>query len=205
MKLGLNGCIPESRPALWGRPFMRTIYETILFASNDIRSPLRNGSIIPSSRAASAGMVQSVDFSRIDTIVELGPGTGVFTQEVLRRCKSDTKILLIEIERSYVKLLKRKFGDRVIVEYASAHHLDELMAKHGIARPDLVLSGLPFMEREIGKVLFASIKQHTDRGTIYRFFTYMPPVMKHVYRELPVRKLSFILKNFPPFWVYGIN
>jgi phospholipid N-methyltransferase len=54
-----------------------------------------------------------------------------------------------------VKLLERKFGDRVIIENASAHHLDELLAKHGIARPDLVLSGLPFMDKERGKVLWA--------------------------------------------------
>jgi phosphatidylethanolamine/phosphatidyl-N-methylethanolamine N-methyltransferase len=184
---------------------MKNVYETIMFASNDIRNPLQNASLIPSSKAASVAMVQSLDFSRIDTIVELGPGTGVFTQEVLKRCKPDAKIILIEIERSYVGLLKWKFGDRVIVENASAHHLDELLAKHGMVRPDLVLSGLPFLKKETRKLLFGSIKRYTDKGTIFRFFTYMPPVMKHVYRELPVRRLSFILGNFPPFWVYGIN
>jgi len=33
----------------------------------------------------------------------------------------------------------------------------------------------------------------------------MPPMMKKIYAPLPVKKHRFVLKNFPPAWIYGIN
>jgi phospholipid N-methyltransferase len=150
-------------------------------------------------------MVRGIDFSKLDVIVELGPGTGVFTKEIIARSMPTAKIILIEIEPSYVALLKRKFGDRVIIEEASAEKLDTILAKYSVAHPDLIVSGLPFLKDEAGKMLIRSIARHTAKGTIFRFFTYMPPVMKRVYRELPVRRHSFVLSNIPPLFAYGIN
>ena len=176
------------------------------FAWNFLCHPVRNASLIPSSTFASKAMLHSIDFSSVQTVVELGPGTGVFTEEILKRCKPGTKVLLIELEQDYVTLLKKKFGDRVVVENASAHLLDAILARHGITTVDLIVSGLPFsLPHEVKEQLFASLRAHTERGTHYRFFTYNPPLMKHVYAHLPIRKISFVPRNLPPLWVYGIN
>ena len=176
-----------------------------LFALNFIRNPLRNASIVPSSGAASRAMLEDIDFSSINTIVELGPGTGVFTAEIVKRSKPDAKILLIEIEPSYVRSLQKKFGNRIIVEHASAHLLDSVLKKHGIEQLDLIVSGLPFLAGAVGQGLLDSIKKHTGGKTIFRFFTYVPPIMKRIYKDLPIRKISFVSKNIPPMWIYGIN
>ncbi len=176
------------------------------FAWNFLCHPVRNASLIPSSTFASKAMLHGIDFSSVQTVVELGPGTGVFTEEILKRCKPSTKVLLIELERDYVTLLQRKFGNRVVVENASAHLLDSILAKHGITKVDLIISGLPFsLPHEVKEQLFASLCAHTKRGTQYRFFTYNPPLMKRVYAGLPIHKISFVSRNLPPLWVYGIN
>jgi phospholipid N-methyltransferase len=47
-----------------------------------------------------------LDWNKIDTIVELGPGSGTFTAEIISRCKPTAKIILIELEDSYVSLLQ---------------------------------------------------------------------------------------------------
>ncbi len=176
------------------------------FAWNFLCHPVRNASLIPSSTFASKAMLLGVDFSAVQTVVELGPGTGVFTEEILRRCKPNTKVLLIELEQDYVTLLRKKFGTRVVVENASAHLLDAILAKNGMTKVDLIVSGLPFsLPHEVKEKLFASLRVHIAHGTHYRFFTYNPPLMKRVYANLPIQKISFVARNFPPLWVYGIN
>lgn len=181
------------------------MYEKLQFALQYLLHPFRNASVTPSSAFAARAMVSGIDFSQIEVIVELGPGTGVFTDEILKQCKPETKIILIEIEESYVALLREKFGSRVIVEQASAHLLETIVAKHTDKKVGLIISGLPVHLPAVKKALFAAIEKYTEAGAYYRFFSYLPPLVKHEYRELPIRKLSFVLRNVPPLWVYGIN
>ncbi len=179
--------------------------ERRLFALNFLRNPLQNASLVPSSRAAARAMLSGIDFSHIDTVIELGPGTGVFTEEIVRRSKPDTKIVLLELEASYVHALRKKFGVRLTVEHTSAHALESVLQKHRIGHVDLIVSGLPTYPHVITKEFVSMLKKHTDRGTIFRFFTYIPPLMKRIYKDLPVEKRTFTFKNFPPLFVYGIH
>ena len=180
-------------------------HATRLFTKNFFLHPLQNASIVPSSRFASAAMIDGIDFSKIDSIVELGSGTGVFAEEILKRCKPGTKVILVEIEPTYVENLKQKFGESVIVENKSAHLLEDILKEHGIERVDLIVSGLPFLPTSMKKELITSLQKLTKQGSIFRFFTYSLPAMKLMYKDLPVRRISFVLRNFPPMWVYGIN
>ncbi|MSU55453.1 MAG: SAM-dependent methyltransferase [Candidatus Taylorbacteria bacterium] len=184
---------------------MKKTKNILLFGWNFIKHPIQNASIIPSSITAAKAMLDNIDFSTIKTVVELGPGNGVFTNEILKKSSKNTTIILIEIEKTYVDLLNKKFSGKVIVEHGSAYCLNTILKKYNIDRPDLIISGLPFSIPGIKKELLNPIKKHTENGTIFRFFTYLPPIMKHIYIDLPVRKVSFVLKNFPPLWIYGIN
>lgn len=179
--------------------------DRFLFARNFLNNPLRNASIMPSSSFASKAMLKGLDFSVIDTVVELGPGTGVFTKEIVKRCRPNTKIILVELEKSYVRSLKEKFDGQAIVENQSAYYLDEILKKHGVVTPDLLISGLPFFEEALSPHLLKTIKSLTEQGTIFRFFTYMPPAVKRIYKNLPIRMHRFVLRNIPPLWIFGIN
>jgi phospholipid N-methyltransferase len=141
----------------------------------------------------------------MSTIVELGSGTGVITQEILKRARPGARVICIEFEPTYIPLLREKFGDRVIIENESAHRMDEILLKHGITKVDLIISSLPILPGDIKEKIFASIRRHTESGTVFRFITYMAPIVRRVYRELPIQKKSFTFWNIPPVWVFGIN
>ena len=47
-----------------------------------LRHPRSIGAIAPSSKKLARKMVQPIDFSRASCIMEFGPGTGVFTDEL---------------------------------------------------------------------------------------------------------------------------
>lgn len=176
-----------------------------VFGANFLRRPTRNASIFPSSRFASGKLVAGIDFDKVNTVVELGAGTGPVTVHILRHCKPGAKVILMEIEPAYVKTLQKKFGARVIIENASAHLLGDVLAKHNIDKVDLIVSTLPFLPEHTKRPLFETLTEQTSKGAILRCLTYMPPVMKLEYKPLPVTRKGFVLRNFPPMWVYGIN
>lgn len=61
-----------------------------------LTNPRSVGAIFPSSKYLSEKMIEAINFENAEYIVEYGPGTGVFTEKILKRRKADTKIILVE-------------------------------------------------------------------------------------------------------------
>ena len=150
-------------------------------------------------------MLTGLDWDKIHTVVELGPGNGTFTTEIIARSRPDTKIILIELEESYVHLLQNKFGNRVIAVHDGADRMNEILNELNLHHTDLIISSLPFLQKEVSRKVFEVILQQTRQGAIFRFFTYMPPVMKWFYKGMPLHKVTYVWRNIPPMWIYGIN
>lgn len=161
--------------------------------------------VIPSSKASAKAMLKGLDFNAVDVIVELGPGNGVFTSEILKQAKKGTKIIVFEIEPTYLKLLESKFDNQILLINKGAHLMQETLMILGTKKIDVIISGLPFLKGEIKEKTDAAILFYAQQGAIYRFFTYMPNIMKTVYKDMPIEKKYFEVRNIPPLWVYGIN
>src|SRR5215831_17475164 len=85
--------------------------EMLLFASNFIRHPHMLGSIIPSSRFLVNQVLAPVDWERAMVIVEYGPGVGTFTAEILKRMRSDARLVVFETNDDFVKFLRNSLPD----------------------------------------------------------------------------------------------
>ena len=180
--------------------------ERFSFLVHFLKNPLRNASIAPSSRLASRCMLDGLDLGKMQYVVELGPGTGCFTQELYDRLPEGCKVLVVELEKAYVKDLEARFGHRFEIVQASAHEIADLIAERAWPRVDLVLSGLPFvLPQEVKRELWLTLQQLTSKGTTYRFFTYVPPIMKRHYRDFDLRLVRGVAGNLPPMWIYSVN
>ena len=62
------------------------------FVSQFCREPRTIGAIAPSSRKLANRMLQPIDFKKAKVIVEYGPGSGVFTQQVLQQINRNKTI-----------------------------------------------------------------------------------------------------------------
>jgi phosphatidylethanolamine/phosphatidyl-N-methylethanolamine N-methyltransferase len=116
----------------------------LTFFSEFLRHPEQIGSVVPSSRFLERRVVEMADVARARLAVELGPGTGGTTRAMLRALAADARLLAIEINPRFASLLRSVPDSRLIVHPGSAVDIGEALAVHGLACPDVVLSGIPF-------------------------------------------------------------
>ncbi len=170
-----------------------------------IRHPRTIGAVAPSGKALAAKMMEPVSFQRAKCIVEYGPGTGVFTRELIRRRKKSTKLMIIEKNRAfYLKLKKELEGENgVFLVHGSAEQVNAYLEAYGIETADYILSGLPFTslpEAVSERILKATQTAIGDKG---RFITFQYSLAKQSfftkYFALTGRLLEF--KNVPPAYV----
>jgi phosphatidylethanolamine/phosphatidyl-N-methylethanolamine N-methyltransferase len=113
------------------------------FFMSFLRRPTAVGSLVPSSAALARAMVQGCDFSRCETVVELGPGTGAFTRLILNRIEPGTFFMALELDGGNVRVLRRRWPNAV-VHQDSAEALPRYLRDHHRPKADLIVSGLPW-------------------------------------------------------------
>lgn len=109
-----------------------------------VKHPLQIGSIIPSSRFLERRVLDAAGVDTAGTVVELGPGTGGTTRAILAALSADARLLSIEINPQFHRMV-REIGDpRLIAHLGSACDLADIIAEHELPAPDAVISGIPF-------------------------------------------------------------
>ncbi len=177
------------------------------FFGGFLKNPLRTGAVTPSSPFLARKMLQGIDFAHVDTVVELGPGTGPFTKELVRRMRPGTKLILVELNPDFAQKLERRFGGKVHVENVSAERIDDVLAKHGSDRADLIVCGLafPVMPAGVRETIMEAITKHVGRGTIFRMFSYVPGRISKIFPQTRFRRLSKTWLNVPPATVLTVE
>ncbi|MCL1877241.1 MAG: SAM-dependent methyltransferase [Defluviitaleaceae bacterium] len=164
--------------------------------------PRATGAILPSSRFLARKMMANIDFGSAQSIVEFGPGTGVFTREILRLRKKDTKILLIERNEDFFKLLIKDFSgeENVFVFCDSAENVGTHLAACGLAYADYIVSGLPFasLPHEISQNILARTRELLKPDGRFITFQYTLLKMKIFAQHFNLVDKKREFRNVPP-------
>ena len=177
-----------------------------LFISQYAKKPRTVGAILPSSRYLAAKMVGEINFETANVIVEYGPGTGVFTKELLKRRKQGTVLLLIEINEEFYQYLLEEYSEEknVHIIHGSAEHIKQYLEGYGIKCVDYIVSGLPFSS--LPKNL--SIPILKEAASILRkegmFITFQYTKMKKMFIEqfFSSMKIQREFLNLPPAYIF---
>ncbi|MBI3239296.1 MAG: methyltransferase domain-containing protein [Flavobacteriia bacterium] len=163
------------------------------------------GAMSPSSPFLAKKMLKSIDFKAVRVIVELGPGTGVFTRKMLEQLHPEGVLLVFELNDNFMQLLRKEFTDpRVHLIHDSAEKIGEYLAKFGYSKADVVLSSLPLANFPVelkNRILQESYNVMTD-NSLYVQFQYSlnaKKAIKSMFREVGI---TFTPANFPPAFVY---
>ncbi len=117
----------------------------LVFARNFFKNPRMLGSMIPSSRYLIANLLRDVDWDRVRVFVEIGPGVGTITREILKRMRPDAVLLTFEINDDFVRHLRQNFTDsRLRVFHRSGGDIREVLRELRLGSADYVLAGIPF-------------------------------------------------------------
>ena len=167
-----------------------------------LKQPRVMGSILPSSKYLCRRMLQEVS-KDVGPVIELGPGTGVLTKQILAKGISPENLTLIELDGEFCDLLHQKFPD-VRVERTGAQNLTEL----NIPLAEVVLSSLPMLafplnlQRDIIKAILSSLKP----DGLYVQFTYgrKCPISPEIVKEFDLKHRTYgrVWANVPPAEVY---
>ena len=163
------------------------------------------GAIAPSSKYLTKKMMGNLSLSEAKTVVELGPGTGVFTKKLLELIGPKTKLLVIEINTSFYNNLKQQFSDpRLTLVNGSATDLSHYLKQLRLSQADIIISSLPlavlpsFLRNRI--VLSASDALSKDGKYIQ--FQYTLQSQKMLEKVFSTVKIKSCLLNIPPAFVY---
>jgi phospholipid N-methyltransferase len=175
--------------------------ETLLFASNFLRHPHMLGSIIPSSPFLVNQVLEPIDWQRAHIIVEYGPGVGTFTGEILRRMRSDAKLVAIETNRDFVRFLERSLPDpRLHVVHDSAAEVQTILACLGLPAARYIISGIPLgsMPEAVRTDIVAKTRAALEPGgafLVYQFTARVLPALRRTFGDV---RRSFEGRNLPP-------
>ena len=172
-----------------------------------ITNPSRVSAIAPSS-AALARLITSEIGAASGPVLELGPGTGVFTDALLARGVSPGNLTLIEYGAEFANLLQTRFpGMRILQMDASQLGGQDLFK----AEPaGAVVSGLPFlsMPDKVAAILNGAFSNLRNDGAFYQFtYGFRCPVPATVLNELDLEAVCIgrAFCNLPPAAVYRIT
>ena len=173
-----------------------------------ISDPGSVGAVAPSGIALAKLMASEIT-PATGPILELGPGTGVFTRAMLERGVREQDLTLVEYQSDFVGLLRLRFPKaRVISMDAAGMHHCKLFQNAPVGA---VVSGLPLLNMSPRKALaiLAGAFGYVRPGGAFYQFTYGPrcPVPRCFLDRLGLHAtcVGRALLNVPPASVYRIT
>jgi len=163
------------------------------------------GSILPSSKFLAAKMLNHIPLENTKLIIELGPGTGIFTEKIIEKINASTHLIVLELNPELCKELKAKINlPNVHIKEASADKIGEIMKEFGFEKADIIISSLPFanFSVELRNSILEVVKKSLNENGSFIQFQYSLNAYKNLKKLFPVVKLNFTALNFPPAFVY---
>jgi len=178
-----------------------------LFLGKFLRQGTAIASVAPSSRWLSETTVRNIDWGTVNALVELGAGTGPITRVIARHARPDCRVVVIERDHDFARLLRDRFRDMPnfdVVE-GDVRDLESILAGRGIDRVDHVISGLPVpsFPKELQQALFDAVRKVLRGNGTYNQITEIPWIFWRFYLGFfDDVQFAFEPRNLPPAGAY---
>lgn len=178
-----------------------------LFLRSFLKNPGVIGAVAPSGPSL-ADLITSEIGPSTGTVLELGPGTGIFTEASLRRGVAEQDLILVEYIADFARMLQMRYPEARVL-CMDAEQLGTALPPE--KRLGAAISGLPLLNMRGSKIetMLRSIFAHMrEDGALYQFTYGMAcPIPRHILKHLDLKASVHgrILRNIPPARVYKIT
>jgi phospholipid N-methyltransferase len=142
------------------------------------------------------------------SVIELGPGTGVFTDLLLERGVAEDNLVLVEQDDGFTQMLKQRYPAAAVLNIDASKIGGQALADTSFGA---TVSGLPLLSmapRTVLAILLGSFRHMGQNGRFYQF-TYGPrcPIPRRILDRLGLKavRIGWTLHNIPPAAVYRIS
>ncbi|MBI5002271.1 methyltransferase domain-containing protein [Candidatus Woesearchaeota archaeon] len=186
---------------------------SLTFLKQSLTEPKKIGAITESSEELAEKIISIAELENVDTIVELGPGTGIFTEKIAESISPSTLFFALEVNEAFVEKTKERCPNTIIYN-AGAEEICTYLSLHNKNSCDCIISSLPFasFDEETQDAIFKAIDNALAPNgqfiTFSYFYTALLEEGKH-FRKLLRRNFSTVEKsdivwlNVPPAFVYS--
>lgn len=162
--------------------------------------------ITPSSSYLVKRVCRWINFDAPCTIVEYGPGDGVFSRHIARNMHPDSSLVLIENNDGFVADLRslEEQYEQVTVVHDRAENVQTIMDSLGLEAADYFLSGIPFsfLDDDIkDDLLQDTFDGLYDDGKflVYQNYNHMEKPLRRYFKHV---EKEYVLINIPPMFAY---
>jgi phosphatidylethanolamine/phosphatidyl-N-methylethanolamine N-methyltransferase len=189
----------------------RGLADSARFLRSLIAAPRLTGAVAPSGRALARAMAAAIGSPSHGLIVELGPGTGPVTRSLIEAGVAPERLVLVEYDSAFCRLLKQRFAPAEVVE-GDAYDLPRTLAPFAGQPIAAVVSSLPLLNQppRLREKLICEAFALMEPSGVFVQFTYglLSPIPREVCanRYSAVRSRPILL-NLPPafVWTYRLD
>lgn len=176
------------------------------------RYPVTTGAILASSEVLADAIVDLAQLKSVNSVVECGSGTGVFTEKIFKEIKPGTTFFAIELNPN-LAIVTRRRCPKAEVYNDSAEKIEKYLKLNELSSCDRIISGLPWasLSRKTQEDnLEAAVSALRSGGkfltVVYAHSHYSRNGEKFVDLLLEkfavVERSEIIWKNLPPAFIY---
>jgi len=181
---------------------------TFLYVKNLFRDKYV-ASVTPTSRFAVERICEKMDFSKDRLVIEYGPGTGAFTEVILNLMTPASRLIAIERNREFCRVLMNKISDgRLTVFNQCAGNVLDILSGCNALQADYVLSGIPFsylpleMRKDLLQKTYSVLKEG-GKFLAYQTFYQPPKFLRIPLKEIfPILHTRLAILCVPPLLLY---
>jgi len=181
-----------------------TLADNFRFLRALIARPKNIGAIMPSSPALADAIARQID-PNAGPVLEVGPGTGVVTDAILRRGVAVESLTLVEYDEDMAQHLAGRYAKARVFQ-GDAFDLDATLGPVNGSPFAAIVSGVPLLNHAMSR------RQAFMAGLVSRLIPGAPLIQFSYGAQAPVvpppgytvTRTASVLANFPPakVWVY---
>lgn len=189
-----------------GNKTAEKLAEIKTFLSVWFKAPRTVGAILPTGVTSGKKIAALIDHTSGLPVLEIGPGTGAITRQILSSGTHSANLVALEVEPTFIQALRERFpGIRVV--QGNAFDLSSTFSRHGPVQFDTIISAIPLVthpvEKRLGFLRQALALLPAGRPLVIISYSRKPPIPAGL-GGYTVERLATVLRNIPPahLWLY---